>query len=105
MPPGFCLTNPGSAANFLLNISTKGTSMATVNFSVPDDIKTRFNKTFRGRNKSAVLSNLMKEAVEQEENRKRRIKAVDELLTLRSGATARPVTDAAVRKARQRGRP
>jgi predicted transcriptional regulator len=77
--------------------------MATVNFSVPDAIKRRFNLTFKGRNKSAVLSQLMEEAVAQEESRKRRAKAVDALLALR--ATARPASANEVRKARQAGRP
>lgn len=85
--------------------------MATINFSVPDDIKARFNKVFKGRNKSAVLSELMEQALEQEEQRKRRSKAVNQLLALRSSVEKksdgkiRPVTDSDIRKARQRGRP
>ena len=39
--------------------------MATVNFSVPEDVKTAFNETFKGRNKSAVIAELMREAVER----------------------------------------
>jgi hypothetical protein len=31
--------------------------MATVNFSVPDDVKRAFNETFAGENKNAVLTN------------------------------------------------
>lgn len=77
--------------------------MATMNFSVPDAIKSRFNKTFKGRNKSALLSQLMEEAIAQEENRKRRIKAVDAILELR--ASARPVSASDIRKARRLGRP
>lgn len=77
--------------------------MATVNFSVPEAIKRRFNVTFKGRNKSAVLAQLMEEAVAQEESRKRRAKAVDALLALR--ATAQPASASEVRKARQAGRP
>lgn len=85
--------------------------MATVNFSVPDDIKARFNKVFKGRNKSAVLSALMEQALEQEEQRKRRTRAIDQLLSLRSSVEKksdpkpRPITDPDIRKARQRGRP
>ena len=30
--------------------------MATVNFSVPADVKNAFNKAFEGENKSAVLA-------------------------------------------------
>ena len=36
--------------------------MATVNFSVPDDVKAKFDKTFSGQNKSAVLAELMRRA-------------------------------------------
>ena len=85
--------------------------MATVNFSVPDEINERFSNTFKGRNKSAILSRLMEQAVEQEEQRTRRIKAIDKLLALRATGAKKankdraPVTDAAVRKARRRGRP
>ena len=37
--------------------------MATVNFSVPEDVKQAFNAAFEGQNKSAVLTQLMREAV------------------------------------------
>jgi hypothetical protein len=33
--------------------------VATVNFSVPSDLKEAFDKVFRRQNKSAVLSDLM----------------------------------------------
>ena len=36
--------------------------MATVNFSVPDDVKDAFNETFKDRNKSAIVADLMREA-------------------------------------------
>ena len=39
--------------------------MATVNFSVPDDVKNAFNEAFAGRNKSAVIADPMREAVER----------------------------------------
>ena len=39
--------------------------MATVNFSVPDDLKAAFNAAFEGRNKSAVIAGLMREAIER----------------------------------------
>lgn len=77
--------------------------MATVKFSVPDAINSRFNKTFKGRNKSALLSQLMEEAITQEESHKRRAKAVDAILALR--ASARPASASEVRKARRLGRP
>ena len=36
--------------------------MATVNFSVPDDVKAEFDKTFGGQNRSAVIAALMRKA-------------------------------------------
>lgn len=37
--------------------------MATMNFSVPDDVKEAFNKTFAQENKSAIVTRLLQEAV------------------------------------------
>lgn len=77
--------------------------MATVNFSVPEDVKKAFNKTFEGENKSAILTGLMRQAVEERKRRKRRAVAIEALLELRR--RARPATDAAIRRARRKGRP
>lgn len=77
--------------------------MGTVNFSVPDDVKKAFNQAFKGENKSAVLARLMRQAVENRERQKHRMAAVEALLKLR--ARARPVSDAAIRKARRAGWP
>jgi hypothetical protein len=76
--------------------------MATVNFSVPESTKKRFNRVFRGRNKSAVIASLMERAVEEERRQERRIRAIDALLALRR--RVRPVTASEVRKARTTGR-
>jgi metal-responsive CopG/Arc/MetJ family transcriptional regulator len=46
--------------------------MATVNFSVPDDVKKAFDRAFKNRNKSAVIADLMRRAVVDEERRKQR---------------------------------
>ena len=43
--------------------------MATMNFSVPDDVKERFNRTFAGANKSAIVTALLQEAVERAERK------------------------------------
>jgi hypothetical protein len=51
--------------------------MATVNFSVPADVKEAFDKTFARQNKSAVLTEFMRQAVEEW-----RAKAVGKLLAL-----------------------
>ena len=76
--------------------------MATVNFSVPEQVKKLFNATFSGKNKSQVIANLMLKAVEEQRRRKRRVKAVDALLALRRKVM--PVSDAQIHAARQRGR-
>ncbi|MBC7962816.1 MAG: hypothetical protein H7Y05_07720 [Steroidobacteraceae bacterium] len=54
--------------------------MATVNYSVPDDVKELFNTAFAGANRSAVISELMRQAAEHELSLKRRREAVDALL-------------------------
>ena len=77
--------------------------MATVNFSVPEDVKQAFNEAFGGQNKSAVLTRLMREAVEERRRVQRRAAAVQALLKLRR--RQRPVTGGEVRKARTIGRP
>ena len=38
--------------------------MATMNFSVPEQVKKQFDKVFAGKNKSAVLTQLMQQAIE-----------------------------------------
>lgn len=77
--------------------------MATVNFSVPDDVKHAFNKAFAGENKSGVLTQLMRQAIEERNRQRRRAAAVDALLRLRK--RLRPAGDRELRKARQAGRP
>jgi hypothetical protein len=74
-----------------------------VNFSVPSDVKEAFDKMFRRQNKSAVLTDLMQQAVYERRRRQRRARAIDKLLTLRK--RVRKVTDRAIRAARRRGRP
>jgi len=77
--------------------------MATVNFSVPQDIKEAFDKTFARQNKSAVLADLMRQAVEGRRRQKRVARAIDKILTLRKHM--RPVGDRTLRTARRQGRP
>ena len=77
--------------------------MATVNFSVPDDVKEAFNKAFKGENKSAILTRLMRNAIEERKRQKRRMTAIKAILRLRSTSIA--VTDDDIRKARKIGRP
>lgn len=77
--------------------------MATVNFSVPDEVKEAFNRAFASENKSAVIARLMREAVDEVE-RERQRQAAFRLLT--EGRKRRPsMTDGESRKAREDGRP
>jgi hypothetical protein len=77
--------------------------MATVNFSVPDDVKAEFDKTFGGQNKSAVIADLMRKAVADVKLRKRRVDVVFRLLTQRR--SERPsLSDAQIRASRTAGR-
>jgi hypothetical protein len=46
--------------------------MATVNFSVPDEVKEAFNQAFEGQNKSAIIAGLMRRAVDEAERRRSR---------------------------------
>lgn len=77
--------------------------MATVNFSVPDEIKEAFNRAFEGQNKSAVIAELMRKAVEEAERRKRRQEAFRLLTEARKERPA--LTDEEIRAAREEGRP
>lgn len=77
--------------------------MATVNFSVPADVKERFNKAFAGQNKSQIIAELMNRAVEEQALKKRRAKAIEGLGSRR---TRRPTASTrTIRKAREEGRP
>ena len=77
--------------------------MATVNFSVPEEIKEAFNRTFEGENKSAILSAMMKEAVERREMQQRRKTAVDAILNLREHGNV--ISDKDIQISRTAGRP
>lgn len=78
------------------------TAVAIVNFSVPDDVKTAFDQTFAGTNKSAVVAGLMRRAVEEAERTTRRLELFRQLTagrTRRAGASGRRI-DAARRAGR-----
>jgi hypothetical protein len=77
--------------------------MATVNFSVPEDVKRKFDKAFAGKNKSRVIADLMAQAIEEQHVQKRRSRAIDALLA--RWRTKRPVTVKQVSRAREAGRP
>lgn len=77
--------------------------MATVNFSVPDEVKEAFNTTFKGQNKSAIIAELMREAVERAQRRQRAQEAATRILERRRDAPV--ITEAEFRRARRQGRP
>lgn len=77
--------------------------MATMNFSVPDEIKEAFQQTFANENRSAIIARLMQEAVEERKRQQRRIAAIDGLLELRK--QQHPFSDAEIARARRAGRP
>lgn len=77
--------------------------MAIVNYSVPDAVKAEFDAAFAGENKSAIIARLMSEAVEHKRRLDRRARALAGMLELRK--KHRPVTSAAIRRARIKGRP
>ena len=77
--------------------------MSTVNFSVPDDVKVAFNATFEGQNKSALIADLMREAVERAKQKKASEAAYLRIVKRRKSAPA--FTLAQVRAARVAGRP
>jgi len=77
--------------------------MSTVNFSVPDEIKDEFNAVFSGHNKSAIIAELMREAVERARRKKRSHVAIGRILGRLKDAPA--ATEASFRKAREQGRP
>ena len=90
----------GVAIMLLVEIFNNGTNaMATMNFSIPDDVKEAFNKAFEGENKSAVVARLMRSAVEEKERARRSSGFVERLRQIR--ARGRPVTEDEIRRARE----
>ncbi len=77
--------------------------MATVNFSVPDEVKEKFNRAFAHENKSSIIARLMMQAVEERRVQRERSRAVDILLKLRRAS--KPITTKQFNEARRAGRP
>lgn len=73
--------------------------MATVNFSVPDDIRQEFNHLFENENKSAILTRLMQQAIEEKKQQQRRQLAIEKILQLRT--TQAPVSATDIEQARE----
>jgi hypothetical protein len=60
--------------------------MATINFSVPEDVKVAFNEMFNDQNKSAIITELMREAVVRAQARQRSRSAIANILERREAA-------------------
>ena len=73
--------------------------MATVKFSVPDDVRDAFNEAFKGRNKSAIIAELMREAVDRFRRRRRSHEAIERILERRRDR--QPRSDDEIRSARR----
>jgi len=76
--------------------------MVTVNFSVPDDVKAAFDRTFKGQNKSAVIAELMRRAVSEAKPKQRRGELFRSLTESRSRRPS--LSDAELRAIRRSGR-
>ena len=77
--------------------------MSTVNLSVPDEVKAAFNSAFAGQNKSAVIADLVREAVARGQRQQRSRLAVQRILDRRADV---PLQDTATLDAsRRKGRP
>lgn len=62
--------------------------MGTMNFSIPDDVKDKFNEVFKNENKSAILTELMRRAVEERERTSQRSAAIAAARELRKSMSA-----------------
>ena len=82
-------------------------AMGTMNFSIPDDVKEAFNLEFEGQNKSAVVAELLRNAIEEKRARAKNNAQFDAFFEelLRQREQGEPMTDEEIHAARQVGRP
>jgi hypothetical protein len=78
-------------------------AMGTMNFSIPDDVKDAFNKAFDGQNKSAVVTGLMRKALEDVHRTKKGDALLAQMRKLQ--AMGPTYTDAEICVERRKGRP
>ncbi len=77
--------------------------MSTVNFSVPEEVKLAFDAAFSGRDKSAVIAGLMREAVARDLRRERGESAYLRIVRRRKRAPS--ITEKKFQATREKGRP
>ena len=78
--------------------------MATMNFSIPEDVKNAFNAAFDGDNKSAVVTELLRRAVDERERLKKRESLVEQMRKMHSMAEKRYSAEE-IDRIRKEGRP
>ena len=78
-------------------------AVATVNFSVPDDVKAAFDKAFGDQNKSSIVAELMRRAVRERQLQLKREKLFRQFGAARSSRPA--VTSAQIKRTRAAERP
>ena len=76
--------------------------MATMRFTVPDEVRDRFEQSFRDHDHSVVVTGLLLLAVEAEERERRRSRSLLERLRRVGNASARPPLDPPRRAAQPR---
>ena len=76
--------------------------MATMNFSIPDDVKQRFNQAFADVNKSAIVTQLLEEAIERAERKRRSDLAVKSIFAIRKAS--QPTSTKKISRARDGNR-
>ena len=77
--------------------------MAAVQFKIPDEVEDAFNAAYAGQDKNAVITELMREAIERAERQQQRHAAIRRILDRRSQAPVRSESEIAA--ARREGRP
>lgn len=73
--------------------------MGTMNFSIPDDVKDAFNEAFEGKNKSAIVTELLRRAIEDERRNRESLSFYERLRRIRQKSTM-SVTDDEIRRIR-----
>lgn len=76
--------------------------MAAVRFTVPDDVKATFDRTFHDRDKNAIIADLMREAVERASKERKAQAAITRILQRREHAPE--ISEEEFRIAREAGR-
>jgi hypothetical protein len=77
--------------------------VATVNYSVPDEVKAAFDKAFGDQNKSAIIAELMRRAVRERQLQIRRERLFRQLGAARASRPS--ITSEDIRRARAAERP